>query len=194
MKNSRLLISIVLCVAVLASLGVYLSMKQKPSGEQNPTVEQPVVEIPDALTYAVDESKVSVEKTMFPSDYTAGFFAARAGDCGTEHDAEYFKGLANRFGGSSKIVYVFTYLGESQEKGKTYTVTVLENKAGYETLEQFKADFDLCSAGGKEYPKMVSKDWLLLEDSCGSGFAEESDLSKGCDVIRDSIESSLELK
>jgi hypothetical protein len=76
---------------------------------------------------------------------------------------------------TTKTSYSFKYTGESQASN-TFVTFLLPNKLGYTSLDQFKNDFNNCAAGGNAYPKMLNKDWLLFENSCGSELDDGSGL------------------
>jgi hypothetical protein len=115
-----------------------------------------------------------------------------AEECGNNQTASYFSNLVSKFSGATKTVYNFKYTGTSQESD-TFVVTLLPNKAGYSSLDQFKKDFDQCYAGGDAYPTMLNSDWLLFVNSCGTGFDDGSGKPIGCQEVRDVVEPTLKL-
>lgn len=146
----------------------------------------------EPLTYSIANTPVSVEKDAAPFDFTAEELKLSAEECGTKHEEGHFDQLAAKFKGENKIVYNFTYKGDSQDS-VIFTVTLLPNKAGYTSLDQFKKDFDICAVGGQAYPKMLNNNWLLFINSCGSGFDDGSGRIHGCDEAQKIIEPSLKL-
>lgn len=133
---------------------------------------------------------VSQEEKIF--DLTADQLKSAAAECGTINKSGYFDKLVARFNGARKITYIFKYQGASQDDG-IYKITVIENKAGYTTLDQFKKDFDFCAVAGDAYPKMLNDKWLLFVSACGSGYDDDSGRPHGCDEVRNIIEPSLKL-
>ena len=150
----------------------------------------------EPLSYSTTGVNASVSKTTAPFDYTAEQLKANADECGTEQEAGiallYFDELVAKFSGTTKIIYSFQYL-DAIQKADTFVVTLLPNKAGYTSADQFKRDFDICAAGEGNYPKMLNKDWLLFESSCGSGRADGSKQPIGCDEVKKVVEPSLKL-
>jgi hypothetical protein len=81
----------------------------------------------------------------------------------------------------------------ASQEPDTFVVTLLPNKAGYTSLDQFKKDFDICAAGGDAYPTMLNSNWLLFVNSCGSGFNDGSGRPIGCDEVQKVVEPTLKL-
>jgi hypothetical protein len=148
--------------------------------------------VSEPLTYSTTGADATVSKTTAPFDYTAEQLTSRAEECGSAHEPNYFNELVSKFSGTTKTIYNFKYTKPSQESD-TFTVTLLPNKGSYTTLDQFKADFDLCAAGGGTYPTMLNSDWLLFGNSCGSGFDDGSGKPVGCREVKDVVEPTLKL-
>lgn len=144
----------------------------------------------EALFYELNDAPVEVTLTSSEFDYTAQLLLANAEECGSDKDLNYFNELTDKFSSAQKEVYTFTYTEESQSP-ESYIVTVLPNVANYQTLDEFKADFDLCFAGGQEYPTELSETSLMFTSSCGSGFDDGSGNPIGCSEIINSVEISL---
>lgn len=146
----------------------------------------------EPLSYSTSGVSATVSKKTESFDYTAEGLKGAADECGAQHEIDYFDMLITKFNGANKTVYNFKYQGNSQDAG-IYSVTLLPNKAGYTSLEQFKKDFDICAAGGDAYPTMLNSNWLLFVSACGSGFDDGSGRTHGCDEIKKIIEPSLKL-
>ncbi|MEK9156714.1 MAG: hypothetical protein AAB448_01090 [Patescibacteria group bacterium] len=148
------------------------------------------VELP--LIYSLEgvAAKVFVSTESFV-DYTEKDLESMSNECGTVHEAGYFENLIEEFSGSEKIVYSFSSTEPSQQGN--YRVTIIPNTPGYTRLEDFQKDFDICAVGGDMYPQMISEDWLMFTNSCGSGYDDGSGLPPGCDVMRQAIEPTLQL-
>lgn len=145
------------------------------------------------LSYSTTGVSATVSEATAPFGFTVDGLKTMADtDCGTQHGVGYFDELVAKFSGATRTVYNFKYQGISQGDG-IYTVFILSNKANYASLDQFKKDFDICAAGGDAYPIMLNSDWLLFEDSCGSGFDDGSGRPSGCDEVRKIVEPSLGL-
>lgn len=146
----------------------------------------------EPLLYSTTGVAVSVSKTTAPFNYTAEQLKANADDCGAQQADGYFDDLIAKFNGTTKTIYSFKYTGESQEPN-TFVTILLPNKPGYISLDQFKNDFNSCAAGENAYPKMLNKDWLLFENSCGSGLDDDSGKPIGCEEVKKVVEPSLKL-
>ncbi|PKM91512.1 hypothetical protein CVU82_02870 [Candidatus Falkowbacteria bacterium HGW-Falkowbacteria-1] len=142
------------------------------------------------LYYTTDGEPITVSRITEPFNYSASLLEKRAEDCGSYHEEGYFDELISKFSGGNKIVYDFEY---QEGDGSSYVVTILPNKPRYVSLGQFKADFDLCETGGDTYPYMMSRDWLLFINSCGSGFDDGSGILHSCDEAKKIIEPNIEL-
>lgn len=186
MKGKKKAIGIIV-LAIVITLGAIFYIRQNNhkiwSKNDSPTNTEPI-------SYSLTGISASVSKEIKSFDFTAAELASDAEECGAKHDAGYFDALVSKFSGSSKIIYDFKYQGNNQD-GSTFVVTLLPNKAGYTSIDQFKKDFDVCAVGGQTYPQMLSSDWLLFVNSCGSGFDDGSGRIHGCDEIRKIIEPSL---
>lgn len=186
MKDKKKAIGIIALVVVIA-LGtiIYIQKNNHKTGLKN---DSPVNIEP--ISYSLTGISASVLKEVKPFDFTASELILAAEECGTKHDVGYFDALISKFSGSSKIIYDFKYQGNNQD-GSTFIVTLLPNRAGYTSIDQFKKDFDVCAVGGQAYPQMLSSNWLLFISSCGSGFDDGSGGIHSCDEIRKIVEPSL---
>ena len=159
------------------------------------------------LYYSIDSVWSSVEKStdyfmgMFlddsyageePSQEMAKSFLNQSIECSGTKDQTYFENLVATFASANAMEYTFTYKGESQDSSE-WTVTLLQNSGEYyKNLDDFKGDFNICSAGGDYYPTRMNSQWLMFESSCGSGFDDGSGKPKGCEELRKAIEPTLE--
>lgn len=190
-KSSLLAIFITIIItAVVVGGGVYLWQKNQivPLNPKTAVKEN----LPEPLSYSTTGVSVSVSKNTAPFDYTAEQLKSMADECGSKYNADYFNQLVTKFSGASKIIYNFKYNGTSQNSD-TFVVTLLPNRAGYTSLEQFKKDFDICAAGEGVYPKMFNSKWLLFINSCGSGSDDASGRPIGCQKVQDVVEPTLKL-
>lgn len=169
--------SIIIIIAVIIGGGVYI-------WRSNLEVEP--------LSYLIANSPISVSKDKIPFNFTVGQLKSAAEECGIKHEEGYFDKLIAKFNGTTKIVYNFKYRGSNQDNS-IFVVTLLPNKVGYGSLDQFKTDFNICAAGGNAYPQMLNSNWLLFVNSCGTGFDGGSGRVHGCDEVRKIVEPSLKL-
>lgn len=147
------------------------------------------------LTYDLDTSLARVTQIEFEvlERFSVEELEARAAECQTETRQGYFETLSYNLVNQDGYEYIFTYTGESQAP-ESYSVTVIPNAIGYQTLAEFQADFDYCAAGGESYPVALNEDWLMFESSCGTGFSDDSGLPIGCSEVKESLGDSVQLK
>ncbi len=187
----------IIITAIVVGGGAYLWQKNQTAQptEQvtklavtTPTKEEPT----EPLSYSINGVSASVSKNTVPFDYTADRLKSMAQECGSQHNADYFEQLIAKFSGTTITTYNFQYNGMSQDS-RPFVVTLLPNKAGYTSLDQFKKDFDMCAAGGDVYPKKLNSNWLLFVNSCGSGYDDGSGRPHGCDEVEKVVSPTLEL-
>ncbi|MBU0645866.1 hypothetical protein KJ611_00075 [Patescibacteria group bacterium] len=153
-----------------------------------------VVKKVDPLMYSIDSKIATVEKQAFGAGYfNLTTLSALARECGTTVDSEHLRSIETKLNPLMGVKYIFTYQGESQQ-ANVYVVTVIPNAPGYETLDQFKKDFDFCAVGGDYYPHALSAGWLMFVSSCGSGYRDESGRPVGCEEVEKALGDSLKLK
>ncbi|MCD6109220.1 hypothetical protein J7J83_00435 [bacterium] len=200
-KNNTWVITLTIIItAVVVGGGVYWWQQSKVVQEEVSEVITDTTETTTAnkeepkepLTYSTSGVSASVSKKTTSFGYTADQLVSMAQECGNEQTENYFNNLVSKFSGATKTVYNFKYTGDSQESD-TFVVTLLPNKAGYSSLDEFKKDFDQCYAGGDAYPTMLNDNWLLFVNSCGTGINDGSDRPIGCQEIRDVVEPTLKL-
>lgn len=179
-------------VALVSLTGVGCTTTQNTNAPVD-TTSTKTITTTEPLTYSTTGVDVTVSKTTAPFDYTAEQLQANAEECGTEQENGYFEELISKFSGTTKTIYSFKYAGASQSSD-TFVVTLLPNKAGYTRMfDQFSKDFNVCAAGGEAYPRQLNNDWLLFENSCGSGADDGSGLPIGCDEVKKVVGASLQL-
>ena len=188
----------IIITAVVVGGGVYWWQQSKVVQKEVTTVTTDTTttankeEPKEPLTYSTSGVSASVSKETKSFGYTADQLVSMAEECGNNQTSSYFSNLVSKFSGTTKTVYKFKYTGASQESD-TFVVTLLPNKAGYSSLDEFKKDFDQCYAGGDAYPTKLNNDWLLFVNSCGTGFDDGSGKPIGCQEVRDAVEPTLKL-
>ncbi len=147
------------------------------------------------LSYSTEgvSAPVTVTREIVPFSNSAESMKTYAEECESFHPENHFEDLVSEFSETNKTVYTFKYEGESQDEGK-FNVTILPNKAGYNSMDDFKKDFDLCLAGGDEYPYILNKDYLLFINACGTGYDDDSGRPHGCEEVSKVVIKTLELK
>ena len=191
-------LAIIIITAAVVGGGVYWWQQSKVIQDEVVTTDTTETtttekeEPKEPLTYSTNGVSASLSKESAPFGYTADQLVSMAQECGNEQTASYYSSLVSKFSGATKTVYNFKYTGASQESD-TFVVTLLPNKAGYSSLDEFKKDFDQCYAGGDAYPTKLNSDWLLFVNSCGTGFDDGSGKPIGCQEVRDVVEPTLKL-
>lgn len=137
-------------------------------------------------------NNITVSKEYRPFSYTSEKLKKMSDECGVEHNDSYFNKLVEKFSSTKEIVYTFKNKNSNQDSSD-FVVTLIPNEAKYSSLDEFQKDFDLCAAGGDLYPTQLSEDWLLFENSCGSGAGNNFENNFSCDEIREIVEPSLKL-
>lgn len=183
---------ILLSVVLIGTACTSTPVETTPENTAAPSTETAAKAPTGPLSYSTGALSTTVSKLTGSFDYTSEQLASMAEECGNSQAPSYFEDLVSKFSDADKIRYKFKYSGESQESD-TFIVTVLPNKAGYSSLDEFKKDFDQCVAGGDAYPTMLNSDWLLFVNSCGTGFDDGSGKPIGCQEIRDVVEPTLNL-
>ncbi len=181
MKKNILVFTLIIVVTTTSVIAFY--WKQKNNNVQKEK---------ETISYSISDAFISVSKEKVEFDYTAQQLLAMSRECGNEQTENYFKKLLSKFDGSPKIIYSFKYNYPTQ-KPDTFVVITIPNKAKYQSIEQFKKDFNQCYAGGDAYPKMLNDKWLLFVNSCGTGFIDVSYEINGCQKAKDIIEKTLKL-
>lgn len=175
-----------------ANDGAYVTLTENSKNQETPNVKNTIIET-EQFTYSLKDISASVSQEIKPFDFTAPRLKSTSEECGTKQDAGYFDKLIAKFNGTTKIVYNFKYQGDSQDDG-IFMVTLLPNKAGYTSLDQFKKDFDQCFVAGDAYPLLLNNNWLLFVNSCTSGVDDGSGRPHGCGELQEIVEPSLKLK
>ncbi|MDA0208000.1 MAG: hypothetical protein O3B64_01135 [bacterium] len=151
----------------------------------------PVVE----LRFSSDEpdSLLTKVQSLTAGDvFTADGLYAQSEECGTNRRKAYYEDLMQELRDVPMNRYNFMYTGASQLPSD-YIVSVMPNEAGYESLEEFKLDFNLCFAGGDYYPTALDVDYLYFASSCGTGFGDGSTLPVGCAEAKRIVETETDI-
>lgn len=211
---------IILSFVYISGVVFYMISKKKPSisidydvndqiseinneTENNPILKPSSAPIPalsltsdDVFDFGKNDQMFSVSKSEFVilDKINASELEAKSKDCGKNKSEKYFKKILSSFAVSDNgLEYNFAYKTKTQDAGN-WIVTVVPNNIGYTNYDDFKNDFDLCEAGARKYPFMMSEKYLLFISSCGTGFDDGSGLPHGCDVIRDFVQPTIKLK
>lgn len=161
--------------------------------------EAPVAEmevfLDGPLMYSTAGLDVEVRKDELPVGelFTAERLRADAEECGRKKPSGYFGALLAKFDGADAHAYRFTYGADGADAASAFKVTVVPNAPEYETLAEFREDFDICAAGGERYPHMASPEWLVFVSSCpGADFGDG--MAQRCEDTRRVVLPSLQLK
>ena len=178
----------------ILTLGTALLLAGCTGGDTPPSLEDRVAANQPELEYDLKDVEAEVTQGTEELGFTASQLASRASSCGNDQEKEHFEALVKQFeeARAERFFYNFKYSGETQGTG-TYRVFLMKNVAGYKNLDEFKTDFDLCNAGGFDYPTDLNKDWLLFVGSCRK-IGNDTSKADGCAEIRDALEGTFEIK
>lgn len=135
----------------------------------------------------------SIEKTSFGvrQGFALTELVSNSAGCGTNLTQEHFATVLKMYAPTDKATeYHFVYNGASQSPSE-WVVTAMANKPHYQSVEDFKKDFDICDGGATRYPFMVNNDFLLFVSSCGTGFSDGSGLPNGCQEIQEALRPTI---
>ncbi len=137
---------------------------------------------------------VLIEKNRLFADTekVSGQLLLNAQECGTQHPTGYIKNLVDDYKDSISLQYGFEYAGEGQGV-PTYWVTLHPNTAGYQTMKEFKKDFDICNPFRGKFPHDLNEDWLMLVGSCGKDYFDGTEKPRGCWELREEVQPSIKL-
>jgi len=118
-------------------------------------------------------------------EFSADKLFQQAKDCGVDKSLNYFKTLLRKFSPSDTgNVYVIKPIDQkSNTNFKGLKIKVIPNKLQYDSLDDFKKDFNLCEAGGDSYPAGLSKQYLLFKSSCSTGVSVNKVYDKFCNTM-----------
>ncbi len=146
------------------------------------------------LQYDLGNVLATAERSLLllRNTFTAEMLISMSEECGSTLSANHFDSLLKTFKYQRGHRYDFLYRNDSQEPS-TYTLSIFANEPGYENLEEFKNDFDVCAAGSILYPLDLNKNWLMFESGCETGFDDGTNRPIGCTEIRDQLRKTLKL-
>jgi len=207
-KNTIVIILLIIFTALISGSLVYFYQKsqlnllqqeilllkdqvnQKPSS--SPSLSQPTPTPSSPISYSLETPDIEVTQETQPFDYTVKSLESLAAECGSTHQTGYLENLVKKYSDTQKLIYKFEYQAIRQDN-TIYTLTVIPNVTNYQTLEELKKDFDQCFAGGDAYPLLLNQNWLVFENSCGTGFDNGSGRPRGCDIAKEDVAKTLRL-
>ncbi len=203
MKQKSTNLSLVALAAILLVVivgeGFYIWQENLPKRKavDNAFIEKPVTdaifESVEPISYSLSGVSAQVMTSVGSFDYTADQLELTAKNCDYQIEPGYFNNLVTKLSGAKKITYNFNYTGATyidlNQGPNAFTVTLIENKIGYPSLNEFIDDFNICGAGGDAYPVMLNSKWLLFINSCSDASGPT-----GCDLAREVVEPTLSLK
>lgn len=143
----------------------------------------------DPISYSVGETGMTVEKKVTNFPFSVTDLEKMASECGTAHQPGYFAGLAKIYADAKAVEYRFVRDGMRKDE-RAYTVTLLPNLSQYKTLADVKKDFDQCWVAGDAYPFQMNDEWMVFQNSCGSG----AGMPGTCDEAKEKIGPTIVLK
>lgn len=186
-------------VTALPSSSIQAGITAVPSSHlsTNLSMSSPEVNSEQVSEFSFDsQGKVkTIEKTTF--GVRQGFALAElvndSTGCGTNLTQDHFANVLKMYAPTDKATeYHFVYNGASQRPSE-WVVTTMPNKPHYQSLDDFKKDFDICDGGASRYPFLVSADFVLFVSSCGTGLSDGSGLPNGCQEIQDAVGPTIKL-
>ncbi|MFA5792738.1 MAG: hypothetical protein WC897_02585 [Candidatus Gracilibacteria bacterium] len=146
----------------------------------------------EPLFYNLDSSELplSVAKTTetFSVDWDALTLKKNAQNCGVDTATladGYFEQIITAIEGAFQNQYYKYVFTAKADQSETYTLMLVPNATAYKSLEEFKADFNVCDAGGI-YPIRMNNDWLMFGTACAGAYVEEP-VGITCTEIKDSL-------
>lgn len=118
--------------------------------------------------------------------YKAKGIASLIEGCGRTVDSQRVERVAAAFAKSLGIAYVFTPT-DGVDGRSGFIATAFPNEMGYASMDEFKADFELCWVAGDFYPHDVTPERILFVNSCGSGAGEPTDCDRAREALGDSV-------
>ena len=185
--NSKIIIAAIIVISVIGLGGIFLWRQSSPA----PTNESEKYTEP--ISYTANDQLFTVSKKEFQiSEYfIASDLANKSLGCGNNKTEQYFTDLLNKYpAGSKGIEYDFQYSGKTQYTGRgqdTWIVMVIPNNLGYNRLEDFVKNFDICEAGAAKYSMAISQKYLFFKSSCGSGGGDDM----GCTDVQQFVEPTI---
>ena len=116
----------------------------------------------------LDLASATSKEVAFTDLFTAEDLNARATDCGTTVEANYFENLVAQFADVKGMQYSFAADAEGTE---VYNVTVFPNAPKYKDLAAFAKDYMACSVGGTAAARM-NENKLMFVGSCSAAYGE----------------------
>ena len=143
--------------------------------------------------YEADDTFEVHEWATEGHSFVAAALLMNAEECGTAKSREYYDEIVDTLEGVKGERVGFYPIGDYQDPSG-WLVFAVPNVLGYKTMEEFKADFDVCSVGAGDYPLKMSEKVLMFGSSCGSGYDDGSGRKIACDVARKAIEPTIILE
>lgn len=183
--------TLVFGMLLLASCAPVDESAKKPR-EASITMGLPSAETPEApkdewITYQT-KTPLVLETYNIDFPYKAPGIESLIEGCGRTVDKAHVETVANTFAKTLGIAYVFTP-SEAKDGKSGFVATAYPNDMHYASIDDFNADFELCSAGGDFYPADVTPERILFVNSCGSGAGEPTD----CDAAKEALGDSVKL-
>jgi len=146
----------------------------------------------EPVNFSTTGLDVSIFKKTVPviNVFSANILEAQSQGCGTTHDAGYFTELVSKLTGN---VTTYTFTEKKMAQDNEYVVTIMPNTPGYTDENAFKADFNVCAAGGT-YPYKTNADWLIFVKNCEAASDANNKLPMGCAEMQTVIEPTLSFK
>jgi hypothetical protein len=137
-------------------------------------------------------SAEGIDATLVKSTIAAAVDASMLGRCGRTKPPSYYEDVAELFQFEEQTVYTFLYTKQSADDG-LWQITLLPNLPNYKTMQELKADFDVCPPEGDMIPYALSADWLVFTSACLHG-ESEGPAVYGCSEIKKAVEPTIKVR
>lgn len=139
-----------------------------------------------------NEFRTNSSELVIRNYFKSDALAENAKGCAKDLDQDYFENILEKFS-ENEIGHSYVFIDiNTQEMVGHYQIIIIPNNLGYANLEEFKQDFELCEAGAEAYPTTISENYLLFENSCGSGMSSPS--AEVCVNTKSKISPTIKLK
>ncbi len=180
-----------------ASIEVMTTSSPSPKAMINVASSSPaaVNDVVNEFSFEPNSKVKSIEKNTFSvrQGFSLDELVSNSTGCGVNLTKEHFATVLKMYAPTDKATeYHFVYNGSSQSPSE-WVVIAMANKPNYQSLADFKQDFDICDAGASRYPFQVSPSYLLFTSSCGTGLSDGSGLPNGCAEIQQAVASTIKI-
>jgi len=141
----------------------------------------------EEFTIDIDHDyEIEKEEFIIKDYFKADVLEKNSRECGNNNDIAYYEKLLSNFEDEIGHLYRIKYGKESQDS-REWIIKVMPDRKGYRNMDEFNNDFELCYAGGLDYPTLTNGRYLLFASSEGTGFDDGSGLPHGMDLVKEKL-------